>query len=685
MVTSAWFIAATSLATPAALAGSDGRALAPERPAVRSDVGTETEDEDAGADADDEVVLSLDVDAETLAEASEDSATVTISITDGATFERATDIALTLGGTAAVGADYTVVDAQGRTFGKPFVIALPPGARSITATITAVDDDRDDDGETVTVAASHDGRPVGVTHTVTIIDDDEAPALALSSLRITTTNDRKAYPAFAADTLHYAVGCADGDVLTVTATTENPHNPLSVGGRPTASGMPVTLTGLDGDSDIAVLLGDGRGDSRTYTVHCLPDDYPKITVTKQPGAWEGVFVGSFAIGASGTTPASKSFLQVVDTNGVPRWHRALAGIDVRHFRPQEHGPYPYGYLVKTPQMLVHLDENLNETGRVVPEVWQNRPGWHDAYLDVHDYLNLHDGTAVFVVDDPVGRLVSDIGVSNLYLGRAAADWRRIRMIDEHIVEVSTTGTVTTVWNSWEGVDLHDCTQAGYLAPYAYSHFNSIRLLEDGNYLISLRGCALVAKIDRTTGATVWQLGSTNLSAAEWAAKGLRPPYAIVDDPDGQFCGQHAASLIGNGNLLLYDNGSACHKHPNGPVRHKRRSRVVEYALDHRRAEATLLRSHVIGGELEAFTRWTGWVDVLDNGNWWISWGTADDDEADGAPSVTEVDPVTGERLLGIRFEDASGARPWIRSHALREDEFQPNLSPHAQPARQGGA
>ena len=503
----------------------------------------------------DSATLSFGVDATTVAEADAGEATLMVSITNGVTFQRGGDVKVTLGGTAAAGWDYTFTDSVGRTFTKPYVVVMPAGASSVTATIAAVDDEGDDDAETVTVALTYDGVAVGSTQTITITDDDNAPALALSGLTIETTNTRAAYPAFDADTVHYAVGCEPADTLTVTPTATGSNVRISVSGTQTTSGASVTSTGLDGDSDITVVLANATGESRTYTIHCLPDDFPSVTVVKEAGAWDGLLVGSIGMGPLNRAPDRWSFLVIMDTNGVPRYHRKISGRIASHFRPQDGGAYPYGFFRNNPGELMLLDGNLDDAHLITRASWQSltdHPGWEDAYPDIHDFVNKPDGTSVFVIDDPLTRDLSDIGFGS---------FGTEEMEDEIIIEVTPQGGfVKEVWNSWENVELWDCTQSHFLGN-AYSHFNSIELLTDGDYLISLRGCSKILKVDSETGDVLWRVGRSNLSDDEWTEKGRTPPYTIVDDPHDEFCGQHSAKIIGNGNLLLYDNGVYCVQHP----------------------------------------------------------------------------------------------------------------------------
>ena len=94
------------------------------------------------------------------------SATVTVEITNGVTFEEDQEIALAFAGTATKGTDYTVALES---------LTLTAGESSVATTVTAVQDRVDDDAETILITASHGGGAIGAEQTITIIDDDATP------------------------------------------------------------------------------------------------------------------------------------------------------------------------------------------------------------------------------------------------------------------------------------------------------------------------------------------------------------------------------------------------------------------------------------------------------------------------------------------------------------------------------
>ena len=121
------------------------------------------------SDDDDAPVLSVAVSSGTVAEDGETSSTVTVSTGAGSVFETEQTITLALTGTAGESRDYGISSES---------LTLAAGATTVTATVTAVDDNYDDDAETIIVTASNGGDTIG-TATITITDDDDPPTFSL--------------------------------------------------------------------------------------------------------------------------------------------------------------------------------------------------------------------------------------------------------------------------------------------------------------------------------------------------------------------------------------------------------------------------------------------------------------------------------------------------------------------------
>ena len=621
---------------------------------------------------DDTAEFALSVSPSGLSEAEADSVAVTVTITNGVTFAKPQDIDITLDGTAAAGVDFILTDVAARLVTKPFSLKLAAGESEAAGAVTAVDDTVDDDAETVVVTASHNGAGIGSAIIAITDDDDAAPALALAALSMSGNVGRAMYPAFDAETLHYAAGCSDADAatvdsLTLTMSTESSDTRLAVNGIqvPNSNAL-VPLSGLDGTSDIVIVLSNAAGQARTYTIHCLDHDYPTITVTKQPGAWDGLILGALP-GADRGAVYRWSVLQIMDTNGVPWFRRRVGDFRVANFKPLQTASYAYGYIkVPGPDKLQMLDDNLEEAA---PAMGPPSSADSDEGIDNHDFAARANDNIVMVTTDPTSRDLSAFTDDD---GNPYSTNEAVR--DQIIREVTPGRDNVFTWNTKDHMELVDCTQHRFTASEgAYAHFNSIEVV-DGNLLVSFRGCAAVVMIDGSTGEVIWRLGRSNLSDDEWRAKGLKPPLKIVGDPYGEFCGQHSAKILGNGNLILYDNGVYCLEDPDtgATMRTNREfSRVVEYALDVGNGEAVFVRHHSYNDAFDAVTPTGGLVAPISNGNWLISWNP----NATALPSITEWDPVTGTELLHVSHTDSAGGRGTWRAYPMRYDEFPAETAP----------
>ena len=469
------------------------------------------------------------------------------------------------------------------------------------------------------------------------------------------------YPQFDPGTFHYAIGCSDEDTLTLMLSTKDEDTRLSVNETQQSSNQnaEVELTGVSSDSDIAITLSNSDDATTTYVVHCLAADFPVITVTKRPEAWDGLILQS--VGPQGE---NWSYLTIIDNNGVP-WFRRRVDARAPHFRVFDDGAYPYAYTqsagtipnfrggTSNNSILVVLDENLEQVQTVETVGLQ--------HTDNHDFFVKRNGNYILLAYEPARRDLSDFTDED---GNAYSTTEGTE--DSVIQEVTADGVEVFRWNSWDHMAIEDCTQHRF--PWDYAHINSVEDV-DGNILASFRGCSAVLMIDGQTGDVIWRLGRSNRSAEDWANT-PPAPLTIKDDPYGEFCGQHSAKIIGNGNLLLFDNGTDCVVNPDTGISQRPSgvfSRVVEYSLDLEKGEATFVRHHSLHGTFMLWGRSGGLVSPMDNGNWLVSWGGGKVDKPPDQ-SVTEVNPGTGEQLLSIKFT-YDGGRLATRSYALRQEQL----------------
>ena len=139
---------------------------------------------------------TLRVDPATIAEAG-GSSTLTVR-TGEVTFADAQTIELDFaGGSATLGTDFTVADADGNPLTAPYALTLAVGESAVTATITAVEDTDDDDGEQIQVSATRNGETLGATQTLTITTGapsgggggDQLPGAAVPLIEVDDNGD----------------------------------------------------------------------------------------------------------------------------------------------------------------------------------------------------------------------------------------------------------------------------------------------------------------------------------------------------------------------------------------------------------------------------------------------------------------------------------------------------------------
>ena len=483
---------------------------------------------------------------------------------------------------------------------------------TVTAAETAMAGAAATVGHTVS-GGDYQGAPAASV-TVTIA---EPPPLGLASLQV-SGGAAMMYPDFATDVHHYATRCKDGGTAQVTAQAARGSAQLTLL-RAAPGDDHVSSTGnlevdvvVNEDHDLAVEVSDTDG-AVTYVVHCLPFLFPDIRILNKTA---DVSDDLLLVAPKG------GYVAILDNNGVPRYHREANG---RIFQRHPDGPTIDGRQVRYSVM---IDDGKDDEAELLDDELEKirtvRTVAPLTSTDHHDFAITEDGHLLFVSFPATTRDYS------AYLDDDGNPYSSEEDVKDSVIqEVSTAGTERFRWNSWDYVKLDpDCRRGAFTGDYA--HLNSLQAI-DGDIVASLPGCNQVVRIDRSagTGALTWKLGGTTPT---------RDPdtehLEIVDDPLGEFCGQHHVTLTDSDTVLMYDNGSNCV----GDRKNRTAiSRVVEYDISSGTQAAFAREYRHPNG---VFTRNTGGVSLLDNGHWLIAWGLPGDVK-DGVISVSEVDPETG--------------------------------------------
>ena len=511
-----------------------------------------------------------------------------------------------------------------------------------------------DTGRFLRVTATYeDGHAAGNTATARtseVVTADRLSGLTVSTTDSTANPGHALRPSFDAGILHYSIGCAASDTMTLSPTAGTGVR-LSINGTQVTSGESHTVA-VEADGEVRVTLAAASGAATTYFVRCLSGDLLDMTATTASGA-TGVIEDLIMFGVS---KFGEQSVAIVDPNGAVRFHRKNAEWRGGYFRAAwvaSEGGYRYFYNKKGGgQHWQILDQNLefiDNVGTVAPLTKTDN---HDAWI-------LENGNYVLFAYEPADRDLSGLTFGNFSTSQ--------RVLDAAIQIRTPDGTSLFDWSSYDAIPLEDCKPGFPPQQNDYAHINTVQMV-DGHIVASFRGCSTVLRIDPDDASShkvVWRLALTNLTDEQWDGLGKGPPpLDIIGDAEGQFCGQHGSSVLPNGHLILFDNGRLCMDDPWLNTQLLARpggdySRAVEYALDLDNGEAVFLRDHSLGGTRSRTGRVHGHVEALDNGDWLIGWGA--EGTAKPYESVTQVDPNTGEEKFSIALLlNANGSSESIR-------------------------
>ena len=476
---------------------------------------------------------------------------------------------------------------------------------------------------------------------------------------------RGLYPAFDPLTLHYGIGCNSTDMLVLTVSAAANARVAVAGVQAASAPMAVDVSE---DSDVAIRVTDASGAGTTYVVHCLPEVFFEIETLTFPNtdAFEDLILFS-----------RDFYLRALDRNGVPRLRLDLGSgpgtFAVRFHRIGADGAYRYGFYQNL--SFTVLDEDFEVVEDNVRTVGSSlRP------INPHDFQILENGNYLLTANPEVMGDFRDFDLPSPAHG--GVDLSSVAVWDQtlQIVTPGPGAQAVFTWGSWGNIAVEDCVQHRFPVTLStdpeerpanpdIAHANGAHMV-DGVLAASLRGCSKVLGIDTATGDVVWRMGRTNLSDAEWSARDIGPrPLDFINDPEGEFCGQHSARILPNGKVFLFDNGSVCVIDPWTFEELGREgsdfSRAVEYALDLENHEAVFVRDHSLRGMRDHLGYANGTVFALDNGDWLVSWGrpldvdvTIPDNEV-----ATLVDPATGQEKLGLRFRELPASQRSRRINA----------------------
>ena len=106
-----------------------------------------------------------------------------------------------------------------------------------------------------------------------------------------------------------------------------------------------------------------------------------------------------------------------------------------------------------------------------------------------------------------------------------------QMMADMVIEVTPAGNVVWEWKSWEHLSVEEDTICPLEGRREWTHQNALNVTPAGDLLVSFRQISTVGIVDKASGDFSWKWGP------------------------GEISHQHYPTMLDNGRVLLFDNGS----------------------------------------------------------------------------------------------------------------------------------
>ncbi len=221
-------------------------------------------------------------------------------------------------------------------------------------------------------------------------------------------------------------------------------------------------------------------------------------------------------------------------------------------------PYPaglHGVLLPNGNLLGACQFRTTQEMKLTPEFagmgglllevdWEGNLVWKcEPPYQGHDFYRLDNGNTLFNSYDPGGQVPHGIA-AKIKGGLPGTELKGI-MWGDVVKEVNPAGEEVWAWFPYQHLDPEIDIMCPLELRDLYPYINSVFGLSKGDILLSLRYLDTVVIIDKDTGDVKWRWGR------------------------GEIAHQHDASMLDNGNVLIFDNGA--HRAGFGPTY----SRIVE--------------------------------------------------------------------------------------------------------------
>ncbi len=212
------------------------------------------------------------------------------------------------------------------------------------------------------------------------------------------------------------------------------------------------------------------------------------------------------------------------------------------------------------------------------------------------------------------------------------------MVVAAVMQEIKDGELLFSWKSTDHPELYGYNRTTTYDPEAtktndYLHLNSVVIdPSDNNYILSMRSCSTLLKLNRESGEVMWVLGG----AADM----------FNCDKEQIFVGQHDISFCDDGSFTIFNNNCFSTTIAGN-------SSVMKFRLDEENLEIVESESYDLGYVTAA----KGSAQELSAGHYLVGCGSA----IDGGYLFTEIDLRSGEILFGIKSSKKTNYKAFKRS------------------------
>ena len=159
--------------------------------------------------------------------------------------------------------------------------------------------------------------------------------------------------------------------------------------------------------------------------------------------------------------------------------------------------------------------------------WDSNFGWEYRNNALHhDFVRLASGNTLVLLWE---KLTQE--ETNKITGGIFRDSDPDQMMADVIAEIGPQGQVIKKWYVKEFLDFEKDVICPLEGRHGWTHGNSLDVMPNGDILVSFRQINVIAIVDQSSGVAKWKWGSGDISH------------------------QHDATHVGNGNVMVFDNGS----------------------------------------------------------------------------------------------------------------------------------